>query len=409
MERLAPAETKPLYKVIEACRACGSSTLTTVLDLGEQYLPAWPLPFEPKPPKAPLELVACESCGLPQLKHTVDRDALFRNYWYRSGTTRTMRKALADVATSAMGRVKLYDGDVVLDIGANDGTFLRQFLHCDKGITRIGFDPAYDPNMLPDDIWLPWIMPDFFSAETYHRIAPQKAKLITALAMFYDLEDPNAFLRDVKGCLAEDGLFVIQQNDLGMMLKNLAFDNIGFEHLCYYDTSMMAGLLRNNGFELHDYIFTPLNGGSHRIYIRHKVIDILNFGPTGRFDFTPFANKVREAYHALNQFVLHLRVQRKRIHVLGASTRGLTLLQTAAIADNVVFEAAIERDPRKVGRMYSGTGIPIISEGQAAEDPPDYKLVLPYSFLEEIQEREKEYLAKGGKLIVPLPELRIVS
>lgn len=398
--RTGAEQQTALYAPVSNCRACGSDDLQSIIDFGMHSLPAWPLPKEPAPPKAPLEMAVCGSCGLLQLKHTVERDSLFREYWYRSGITASMRQALGDVAKAATTLAPLRQGDIVLDIGANDGTLLRMM---PMDVAKVGFEPSDIADGSGN------IIKDYFSADKFLAFTNgQQAKVITALAMFYDLEDPGAFLTEVKRCLAPDGLFVIQQNDADLMCERHTFDNVGHEHLCYYRLEDMALLLAEHKLAIEWSGYNDVNGGSHRILIRHRSAAEGKWPEKRSRNLKQFCGQINLACQKVREFAKWAWLQGYTVDVLGASTRGLTIMQTCGL-DRAFIRAAIERDPNKVGREYGGTGIEIISEEQAAQDAPDYKLILPYFYITEIMEREKGYLEKGGKLVVPLPEPAIYS
>src|SRR3989441_5173481 len=229
-----PSET--LAIATRNCRLCGSQKLTEVLSLGNQYVSDF-ITATGKHPKSPLELVHCRDCGLVQLRHTFPRSNLYRHYWYRSGISKTMREALTDVATKAYQVARPGSGDIVIDTGCNDGTLLRTYPK--SRLRLIGFEPA--ENLVEDarkDTH--WIFNDFFRADVFlDKFADEKAKIITSIAMFYDLEDPNTFVHDVAECLLSDGVWVVQQNYLATMLQKNGFDNIGHEHLEYYSLITM--------------------------------------------------------------------------------------------------------------------------------------------------------------------------
>ena len=260
----------------------------------------------------------------------------------------------------------------------------------------------------------------------------KRAKVIFCVACFYDLEDPNAFLQDIKKVLAPDGLFVIQMNYLPAMLSGNAVDNISHEHLCYYSLSTLEWLLTNNGFYVSDVSFNSINGGSFRVFakLRHTQESIEVSSETGKAysregwmkldtlePYKEFATRVQENAYKLRHFLIGAvtgytengkkPAPPKVVYVLGTSTRGSVIMQLSGIQKGLT-PFAVERDVEKVGKTYVNN-IPIISEEQARASPPDYYLVLPYWFISEIAEREKDFLLNGGKFIVPLPEPYVVS
>jgi NDP-4-keto-2,6-dideoxyhexose 3-C-methyltransferase len=415
-------------KSISSCRSCGLKKLVPILSLGEQYVINFLDSNENSGIKAPLELVLCDinsgGCGLLQLRHTVPLDLMYRQYWYKSGVNQTMRNALADVVDKAEKLIKLKAGDIVLDIGSNDSTLLR--LYKTKGLILVGFEPA--TNLMDEArVGVTKVINDFFNYEAFKKeFGDKKAKIITAIAMFYDLDDPNKFVSDIVKCLDKDGVFIIQQNYLVSMLKQNAFDNISHEHLEYYSMRALKNLLNRHNLEIFDVELNDINGGSFRTYIRHKGCksikpfklakerlkkvedEEIKLGLHNRKVYDDFAKRIEKIKDKIYNFIKKEVEKGKKVYVYGASTRGNTLLQYCGI-DNKLIKAAAERNPAKWGKKTVGTWIPIISEEQARKEKPDYFLVLPWAFIKEFVEREKEFLESGGKFIVPLPEPRIIS
>jgi hypothetical protein len=413
-------------KARETCRVCGSSKLIPILSLGDQFVTNFVEDPDRDSPRGPLELVLCNvkdgGCGLLQLKHTIERDVLYKKYWYKSGISTTMVKALADIASSAERLIKLSSEDLVVDIGSNDGTLLRQFKT--PGLITVGFEPS--------NLWklgiegTSRIINDYFNYETFRReFGNKKAKLITSIAMFYDLEDPNTFVEDVKKCLDEAGLWVIQMNYLGLMLENNTFDNICHEHLEYYSLLSISNLLNRHDMEAFDVELNDVNGGSFRIYIRHKGGKIKSFpGAEERlrtlkayeekmgFDnnraYDKFAKRIEKTKSDVMDFLNQEVKKGKKIFIYGASTRGLVVLQYFGV-DKELIKAAVDKNPEKWGKYIVGTGIPIMSVEEYRKKKPDYLFVLPYHFIEEIKDQERNFLEKGGKMIVAIPRFRIIT
>ena len=401
---------------IKTCRNCDSSDMTSVLSLGLIDV----VDFGKKEHiRSPLELHFCNNCKLLQLKHSVNQDYLFKQYYYKSGVNRTMREALKDIVDEALTKVDIEEDDTVIDIGSNDGTLLK---HYSDKYYRVGFEPAMNLYMEGYEN-ADKVFTTFFNAKTYFKYTnTATAKIITAISMFYDLEDPNAFLQDINLCLDDNGLFVIQQNYLPDMLKNLCVDNIVHEHLQYYSLTSLNWLMKHNNLVIENIEFNDVNGGSFRVYVRKATAENLDVKPiiktTLKYEKTAgysniqtyytFAENVKYVTGKLHDFIEDLVLQRKTVYAYGASTRGNTLLQACNINDRFIT-AAVERNPAKWGKRMVGTNIPVISEKEAREKQPDYMLVLPWQFLEEFIKREKNYLLAGGKFIVPLPSPYIVE
>lgn len=396
----------------QTCRLCGANDLRKVLSLGEQYINDFVPPERiGKGLKAPLELVMCDRCTLLQLRHTAPQELLYtRYYWYRSGVTDMMRKALRDITESIEGMVALKPGDVVLDIGANDGTMLATYTA--PGIRRVGCEPA---DNLVDMLRMntEYVMHDFWSYERYVELASQwgfgKARVITAIGMFYDLEDPNKFIADACKALDDDGVFVAQLMCLTPMLQKNDVGNIVHEHLEYYSLQSLKYLFEKNGLEMFKIEENDVNGGSYRIFARHyKGTGIPIEENITVEDILAFGQRVQENRDRCVAFIKQEVANGKKIYVYGASTKGNVILQYYGL-DNRLITAAAERSPEKWGKYTIGTWIPIITEEEAREAKPDYFLVLPWGFFSEFYERERKWREEGGKFIVPLPEFRVVS
>ncbi len=402
---------------IMACRICQSPKLDDVLSLGTQYVSDF-VTLDGDSPQAPLELVRCSNCGLVQLRHTFSRGSLYRHYWYKSGISPTMRKALSDLVLRTCEIAEPSPGDLALDIGCNDGTLLRSYPI--KGLFLVGFEPA--ENLVQEArSGTNWIFNDFFSVETFKRkFGERKAKIVTSVAMFYDLEDPNGFVADVAKILVPDGVWVVQQNYLATMLERNGFDNIGHEHLEYYSLGTMQELLKRHDLEVFNVETNDVNGGSFRTFICHKgrqaignTVSIMQkneerLALDSHATYERFAENIRKIRSQVRDFIIQEVRSGKSVYVYGASNRGNTILQYCGLNHTLIGKAA-DANPEKWGRKTVGTLIPIVSKEEARRDRPDYFLILPHHFLKEISRDEKEYLEHGGRLIVPLPAFRIVT
>ena len=394
-----------------ACRLCGSDNLHKVFSLGEQYINDF-IPQERigKGLKAPLDLVICDNCSLLQLQHTAPQELLYsRYYWYRSGVTDTMQLALRDITKEIEEMVELSSGDVVLDIGANDGTLLASYTK--EGIYRVGCEPANNLiDMLKKNT--EYVMHDFWNYERYMELAKSwgfgKAKVITAIGMFYDLENPNKFIKDAQKALADDGVFVAQLMCLTPMLEKNDIGNICHEHLEYYSLDSLKYLFETNGLEMFKIEENDVNGGSYRVFARHyKGKGVPYDEKITLKDILAFAKRIEDNRNKCVSFIKEEVNKGKKVYVYGASTKGNVILQYYGL-DHTLITAAAERSPEKWGKYTIGTWIPIVSEEEARRAQPDYFLVLPWAFFNEFYEREKEWRLRGGKFIVPLPEFRVV-
>lgn len=395
------------------CRSCHSEKIIDAISLGEQYLSDF-IDTDVKPAKYPLDLVLCTNCSLVQMKTTTPPRALYTSsYGYRSGINNTMKGHLRGIVDKARTMVSLNMEDVVVDIGSNDATLLKNY---PQEVIRIGFDPIAKWKKFYTGTNLVFAN-YFFNADIYGQILTgihegKKAKIITAISMFYDLDDPNTFLENIVKILHEDGVFIIQQNYLVDMLQNNAFDNIVHEHLEYYSLTSLEKLLTRHGLEVFDVELNDLNGGSIRTYIRHMnpVRKLRLYEQklhlNSKFTYMLFEMKLKKIRKELYTFVKKQVDEGKKVYIMGASTRGNTLLQYFGL-DKKLITAAIERNEDKFGKKIASVGIPIISEEEANKAKIDYALVLPWFFWDEMKERYKPLSDRGVKFIIPLPEFRI--
>jgi C-methyltransferase C-terminal domain/Methyltransferase domain/Putative zinc binding domain len=412
------------------CRICGSPHLAPVLSLGDHHIAgafADPGGSAPIQRRVPLELVRCdtgrdqEACGLLQTRHTVPGAILYRSYWYRSGINRTMTENLHGIAQRVQGLAELRPGDLVIDIGCNDGTLLDGYTVDDLQI--LGFDPSDVSRFAVEKGYD--VVRDFFTGPAVHaRYPDRKAKVITSIAMFYDLEDPLEFVEGIASCLAEDGVWVIELSYMPTMLAKNSFDTIVHEHLEYYSLAVLEWVLAEAGLEAIAAELNDINGGSIRLFIGHsgkrqpapEDFAVLQELRVREFELAldspePYARFARESERVrdeLRQLLERLRDEDKKVHIYGASTKGNTILQYINASTDLI-EAAADRNPDKWGSETIGTGIPILSEEESRAMAPDYYLALPWHFLDEFVEREAEFLRRGGEFIVPLPEVHLVG
>lgn len=393
------------------CRSCKSSKLIDIFALGDQYLSDFVLQStKKKPENYPLALVLCGDCTLLQLKHTTPPSSLYHDrYGYYSGISSTIRADLKDVVKNALSRVNPSSDDILVDIGSNDATLLKYYTSLYQ---RVGFDPVSKFKKYYDEPNLSFVN-DYFSYRSFSgRFPKQKAKVITVISCFYDLDDPNSFVEDLQKTLASDGLLIIQQNYLVGMLKQNAIDNVVHEHLEYYSLTSLTKLLNRHGLDVVDAQVNDINGGSFRVYVRHmdtlKKMRLVEAKMKlhDRWTYYLFGMRVNQARKHLYEFVKKVTDEGKKVYLYGASTRVNTLLQYAGL-DNKLLTAAVERNPDKFGKKIASIDLPIISEEQARKEKPDYMLVGPWFFREEICKREEEYVRNGGALLFPLPELYI--
>lgn len=395
------------------CRICDSK-LKVVLDLGNIF-PSTFVDGNTMDTRCPLELAECEFCGLVQLGHTVSRDQLYRNYWYKSGLNKSMVEALQNVVDGTLRHAILPENPVVVDIGANDGTMIGMY-PVDPFLT-VAYEPAKNLEEAckkASDVFIG----DYFSYENYSMHTG--ADIITAIAMFYDLDDPISFLDSIKTTLAPDGIFVVQMTDLYAMLTANAFDNICHEHLCYYSLKILQQLFFRSGLEIFNVERNNVNGGSIRLYAAHtsrrKVDPSVQMWLNIESDFliqtrdpiVSFKRRVNAARSQTKMYIESRKARGESIFGLGASTKGNTLLQYYDFTNRVI-DGIYEINPDKLGKMTIGTNIPIVAEGDMWGCPPGILLVLPWHFRDYFIVKLAKYVWNGGKLLFPLPVPEIVD
>jgi hypothetical protein len=430
-EPMSKTSFSPILVARNFCRICASKALTPVLSLGDQYIAGAFADPSGKPPvqrKIPLDLVRCDpsqdqnACGLVQLKHSVPPNILYRSYWYRSGINQTMRDNLAGIAHHAEATVQLRSGDLVIDIGCNDGTLLKSYRT--EGLRLLGFDPATNIVEYARAAGIP-VVGDFFSAANLRSVYPhEKPKVITSIAMFYDLENPHSFVQDIKSILHDEGIWILELSYLPAMLAMNSFDTICHEHLQYYSLAPMERLLAEHDLEVMDVVLNDMNGGSFRIIVGHagkvqpaaearaRVQDLrlkeFELALDSDAPFAVFRNNIQKIKKDMQAFLKKARKEGKLVHGYGASTKGNTILQYCDITPDLV-PAVADRNQDKWGSHTIGTNIPIISEEASRKLKPAYYLVLPWHFITEMKKRESEFLKRGGKFVLPMPSVHIES
>jgi hypothetical protein len=409
------------YTEIDKCRLSGSPNLISVLTLGHQSLTGvFPRDPNQEVTKGPLELVWCPDSGLLQMKQSYNLEEMYgMNYGYRSGLNQSMVAHLQNKVRHLQRIRPVVAGNVVVDIGSNDATTLKAYGA--SGLISVGIDPtgAKFKEFYGEGINL---IPDFFTAETFKSQFPiSKASIITSIAMFYDLEDPGKFVGDIADILADDGIWHFEQSYMPSMLRTNAYDTVCHEHIEYYSLRPVKELLSRHGLRIIDVQMNSVNGGSFAVTAAHESSRLATNSAVvewlleqeelmGLHTPKPFREFEERVYqHRLNllNLVRGLVADGKKVLGYGASTKGNVLLQFCGLSTEEL-PAIAEVNPDKFGAYTPGTLIPIVSEAEAKAMQPDYFLVLPWHFKDNILAREREFLASGGKMIFPMPEIEIV-
>ena len=368
--------------------------------------------------------------GSVRLEKAAPLDTMYGKYWYRSGINATMRNELKGIVESITSIYKIKENDLWLDIASNDGTLLS---FVPKSMIRVGVDPVDDTYKVEAEKHADLIIQNYFKAEDYKksRFGNVKAKIVTCIAMFYDLEDPGPFIKDVDEVMDDNGLWVMQLSYTPLMIKQMAFDNICHEHIFYYSLFNLKSLLSKHGFDIVDCQLNDINGGSFRVYImksgsNKKLFssqpyrDVCNFriqsllehernlGMDSVETWKKFFADIEALKEKTVTFIKEAKAQGKTVWGYGASTKGNTLLQYFGL-DHTLIDGIAERSTYKWGLKTVGTEIPIYSEDDMRKAKPDYLLVLPWHFINEFVVREADFLKAGGKFIVPCPTFEIIG
>lgn len=411
-----------MYKIISRCRICKNHTLTPIFSLGEQALTGvFPRDPSEKVTSGPVDLVICtgpEACGLVQLLQSYDLHEMYGdNYGYRSGLNQSMVEHLQGKVHDIMRLNFLQPGDIVIDIGSNDATTLKSY---PQGIYElVGIDPTgiKFADHYPPEIKL---IPEFFSALAVEKaLGGRKAKVITSFSMFYDLEDPVAFAREIAGALDPQGIWVLEQSYLPTMLRTNSFDTICHEHLEFYGLKQIQHIAKMANLKVLDVTFNEVNGGSFSIIVariesEHQpntvrieqiIAEEQSLGLNGIEVFNEFRVQVAEAGKALSTFLEKAKSKGERVCGLGASTKGNVLLQYFNI-DASLLPVIGEVNSEKFGKFTPGSLIPMQSEDDVLKTKPDYLLVLPWHFRKFFVSHSK---LKGQRLVFPLPKFEVVQ
>jgi SAM-dependent methyltransferase len=417
-----------VVREVTRCRICANDNLVSVLDLGEQCLTGvFPKDGDHVPTSGPLELVKClverdaDHCGLIQLRHSYDSSEMYGdNYGYRSSLNRSMVEHLGNIVRRLLDLVPLRRDDLVLDIGSNDGTLLS--FYPSDGPELFGMDPTakkfarfYPPHARA--------IAEFFSAEQFRvQHGDRAAKIVTSIAMFYDLDDPTGFMRQIREILAADGIWYLEQSYLPTMLAVNAYDTVCHEHVEYYALRQIKYMTDRTGLKIVDVVMNQTNGGSFGVTVARReapypeatarVAAMLQAeaseGIGGLERYQVFRREVFAHRDMLQQLLKRLRDEGRLVLGYGASTKGNVILQFCGITTREIPYIA-EVNPDKFGCYTPRSKIPIISEAAARAMNPEYFLAFPWHFKPSLLQREVAFLQRGGRMIFPLPHIEIVA
>ena len=404
---------------LKKCRNCQGKKLSKLFSLGKlSYTGKFPKNINTNIKKTELTLVMCNKCSLVQLNNNYNLKYLYGpDYGYRTGINKTMTEHMKNIMKNLTRKINLKKGDCVLDIASNDGTLLNFF---DKKLVKFGVDPLvnkYSKFYRKID----YKISDFFYAEKIIKKLPNKKfKVITALSVFYDINDPNLFFKDINKILDDNGIFLIEHADLMSIVKQKMFDTICQEHLTYYSNKIIINMVKNNNLRVFDLRTNNINGGSTQYFIcknnakfktNYKTINkfvkkenIMRL--TNKKTFLRFFNHINKMKRSTKKYIDKIVSQNKIIHGYGASTKGNVLLQYFGINRKHIKYIA-DRNPKKDNHFTPGTKIKIITESKSRRLKPNFYFVLPWHFKKEILNRERNLIKKGSKFIFPLPTFKV--
>ena len=417
---------KKIYKKIHKCRICGNKNLKKILGLGTQTLTSvFVNKNEKAPDVSPLDLIYCSGssnqvCNLVQLKHTADIGKMYgTTYGYLSSISSTMVAHLNDIKNLANKKVNFKKNDKILDIGCNDGTLLNMFVK-NKNIDLIGIDPSSVKfrHLFNKKIQ---VIEKFFNKENILKeVGTCKFKLITSIAMFYDIDDPFKFVKDVYDLLDDNGVWIVEVAYLSTMMKNLAYDQVMHEHLTYLGFKQMHWLIKKNNMKIIDFSTNLINGGSILITVsknKSKLKDnktkVQNFLKKEKKYITSkslnlFKERVQNHKNEVTTLLNNIKKNKKVVYGYGASTKGNVILNYCNISKKLMNKICDE-NKMKNGQVTPGSRIPIITKKQMRKENPDYLYVFIWPLRKEVLRAEKEFIDKGGTIIFNLPKIHFVN
>lgn len=404
---------------IKRCRSCGSKSLDKVIDLGEQYFSGYfpDLHENIEHLRAPLILDKCNECSLVQIRHSFSLSQMYgENYGYRSGLNSSMVHHLSLKAKLLIEKYGIDNSSNVLDIGSNDGTFLRNFSTVGSQLTAI--DPTI-PNWISYYDYSVKLIDKFFDENILNVIEPKFYDLITSISIYYDVPMPVDFAMTVKKLLSPEGIWHIELSYLPFMLENRSFDTICHEHLEYYSISSLQYIFTMANLKIIDIGFNRINGGSIHLDVAHvdshykskiNLVELISreIHKIDHRSWDNFRFQINRNIEQIKNSIYQINESGDTVVGIGASTKGNIILQAAQLNPKLITFIG-EINERKFGKVTPGTRIPIVPDFETQGNSIRYKLILPWHFKNHIIENNKDFLARGGKLIFPIPNYEMIG
>ena len=400
------------------CRNCKKKSFSLISEIGDQPISSIFLEKKRYIKNYSLNLFECNYCKLIQLSKIPGlQDMYGSTYGYKTSISGLMVKHLKNKFNRIKKLKILQQNPNILDIGSNDGTFLNFFANDLKKKNLIGIDPSANAFTKSYNKKIKVIV-NFFNKESIKNYFKNiKFSVITSFAMFYDVEDPNSFCKNIYKLLDKNGIWVLEFSYFPLLLKNLTYDQICHEHVMYYTLNTFNNIIKKNKLKIIDYSLNEINGGSIEILCSKKNSNIkamktkidkilIEEKKISNKDYDKFNLRIQNSKKNLQFFLKNIK--KKEIIGYGASTKGNVILNYCGISNkNIPF--ICDANPTKIGKFTPGSHIPIISKIKMRKINPKYLLVLIWSFRSEVIEQEKKFIKKGGKLLFPLPDFHIVD
>ncbi len=402
------------------CRSCRQTGLLPVLDLGDMPLSDRLLTeaqLQLEEPRFPLEMAYCPGCSLVQILHTTPPEVLFcQDYPYYSSFSDALLQHSRDNAMDLIARAGLTSDSLVVELASNDGYMLRNFV--EKGVRVLGIDPADGPAAEAEKIGVP-TMRAFFTYELARQLREQGAVADVMIAnnVLAHVADTNGFVEGIAILLSEDGVGVIEVPYVRDLIDHCEFDTIYHEHLCYFSVTSLQALFRRHGLFINDVKRLSIHGGSLRLYVQRRenvgkaVRLLLGEEKAQHIDsyayYQNFAERVTDIGRQMFDLLTQLKTQGHSVAAYGAAAKGAILLNYIGVGAEMI-DFVVDRNVHKQGRFMPGVHVPIVEPSRLVTDRPDYVVILPWNFKEEILSQQEPYRQLGGKFIVPIPAPHVV-